>query len=56
MKITGDFFTSRNIEEFETMFEGAAYDRTSILKILENADLQSFLGDVTAEELAEVIV
>ena len=56
VKITGDFFTSRNIEEFETMFEGAAYDRTSILKILENADLQSFLGDVTAEELAEVIV
>ena len=56
VKITGDFFASQNIEEFEAMFEGVAYDRPSVLEVLEKADLKSFLGDVTAEELAEVIV
>lgn len=56
LKLTGDFFTSRDIEEFEDMFTGVQYTRDAIMEVLKKADLKSFLGDVTAEELIEVIV
>ena len=38
------------------MFAGVPYDREVILAVLRNAELGSYLGDVTAEELADVIV
>ena len=56
VKIIGDFFASKDIEELEAMFAGVPYDREGILAVLRNADLGSYLGDVTAEELADVIV
>lgn len=56
VKITGDFFASKDIEELEAMFAGVSYDREAILTVLRNADLGSYLGDVTAEDLADVIV
>lgn len=56
VKITGDFFASKDIEELEAMFAGVPYDREGILAVLQNAELGSYLGDVTAEELADVIV
>ena len=56
VRITGDFFSSREITDLEEMFAGVPYDRDSVLEVLRKADLEHFLGDVTAEELAEVIV
>jgi len=56
VKITGDFFASRDVAELEKMLEGISYDKESILEVLQHADLTSYLGDVTAEELAEVMV
>lgn len=56
VRISGDFFSSRDIEEFEQRFVGADYSRESLLAILRDSDLQGYLGDVTAEELIEVIV
>ena len=56
VKITGDFFASRDVEELENMLKGISYDRDSLLEVLKKADLESYLGDVTAEELADVIV
>lgn len=56
VKITGDFFASRDVAELEKMLEGISYDKESILEVLRQVDLTSYLGDVTAEELAEVIV
>ena len=56
LQITGDFFSSRDITELEQMLEGVQYEREALLQVLSEADLPSYLGDVTAEELVEVIV
>ena len=56
LELTGDFFPSADIEEFEAMFAGADYEREALLEILRSADLSKYLGNVTAEELADVIV
>lgn len=54
--ITGDFFSARDITEFESMFTGLAYERDALLTVLKQADLQGYFGDITAEELIDVIV
>lgn len=56
LKLVGDFFCSRPVEEFEAMFEGVDFTYDAVLKVLQEADLSSYLGDVTAEELIEVII
>jgi lipoate-protein ligase A len=56
LELTGDFFPSGDIEEFEAMFVGVDYDREALLEVLQRADLSKYLGNVTAEELADVIV
>ena len=56
LKITGDFFAARDIEEFEDMFIGCEYERDALREVLEAADLTSYLGDVTPEELLAIIV
>ena len=56
LQITGDFFSSRDIAELEQMLEGVQYEREALLQVLSEADLPSYLGDVTAEELVDVIV
>lgn len=56
VKITGDFFTSREIGELEELLSGLPYEREAILAALQEADPGSYFGDVTAEELADVIV
>lgn len=56
VKIMGDFFSSRDIAELEKMFVGAEYEKDSLLLLLREAELDAYFGDVTAEELAEVIV
>ena len=56
VKLVGDFFASREIKELESMMEGCGYNAEEMLKVLRNADLKSYLGDVTAEELIAVIV
>ncbi|MDO4869015.1 MAG: lipoate--protein ligase [Bacillota bacterium] len=56
VKITGDFFAARDITELEERFHGCEYTPEGILSVLSEADLVSYLGDVTAGELADVIV
>ena len=56
VKIRGDFFASKEIGELEEMLVGVPYEREALLAVLRKADLGAYLGDVTAEELAEVIV
>lgn len=56
VKLVGDFFASRDIGELEDMLEGYEYTPEVLLDVLGSADLTSFLGDVTAEELVGVIV
>lgn len=56
LKITGDFFTSGNIEEFEKKFCGIEYNKKEIMDVLQETDLANLFGDVTAEELVQIIV
>lgn len=56
LELTGDFFPSGDIEEFEAMFVGVDYEREALLEVLQEADLGKYLGDVTAGELADIIV
>lgn len=56
LKLVGDFFCSKPVEKFEDMFRGVEYTHDSLMAVLSGADLGSYLGDVTAEELIEVIV
>lgn len=56
VKIMGDFFSTRDITELEKLLRGALYDRESLLLILQAAELDEYFGDVTAEELVDVIV
>ena len=56
VKITGDFFASRDVEELEARLTGLPYEREPLLQAMREADLEGYLGDVTAEELADVIV
>lgn len=56
VKITGDFFASRNVAELEHSLIGIPYEHDALLRVLQETDLASYLGDVTAEELVRVIV
>ena len=56
LKITGDFFSGRDISQFEKTFVGVPYEKDEIFRVLIANDLASYLGDITAEELIEVIV
>ena len=56
LDIRGDFFPARDIAELEAAFEGCEYTADALAGILERADLESYFGDVTAEELLAVIV
>ena len=56
VKVTGDFFATRDIEAFEHMLVGIDFTREALEAVFEKADLQGFFGDVTAEELLNVIV
>lgn len=56
LKITGDFFSSGDISEFEQAFIGESYEREALLSVLSKLDIRHYLGDVTAEELIAVIV
>lgn len=56
VRITGDFFAAKDIRELERAFENCEYTKAALGEVLRGADLTGYLGDVTAEELLEVIV
>ncbi len=54
-KIYGDFFGLGDIEDVENALVGVQYDRQSVKETLDNLDLKKYLGDVTADELVDLI-
>ena len=54
--IMGDFFASKDIVKLESSLEGVEYERLKLLEILKQMDLESYLGEISAEELVDVIV
>ena len=53
-KIFGDFFASKPIEEFENKLIGLPHNIDVILKFLEENDIQSYFGKVTASEIIDL--
>lgn len=56
IKIFGDFFASRPIEEFEKLFIDQSHNIEIIREILSETDLQSYFGNVEVEEIMPLFV
>lgn len=56
LQLIGDFFSGGDIKDFTKLFEGVKYDRDSIMKVLNETDLNYFLGDITPEEIINTIL
>lgn len=52
-KIYGDFFGTREVEEFEKLFLGVPYREEDINKIIDDAPTHQFFSNITKEELKE---
>ncbi|MBD8003806.1 lipoate--protein ligase [Bacillus norwichensis] len=54
-KIFGDFFGIGDVHDIEERLIGVKYDRSEIAKALENVDIQHYFGNVTKEEIIELL-
>ena len=54
-KIYGDFFGLGDIKDVEDHLVGIKYDRESFTKALEKVDINRYFGNVTAEELINLL-
>ena len=54
VKIFGDFFASKPIEEFEEKLMGVKHEEESIRPLLISMQLQDFFGQVSADELMKL--
>lgn len=54
VKIFGDFFASKPIEELENRLTGEKHSIQSIAKVLEAIDLTEYFGKVRSEEILEL--
>lgn len=55
IKMFGDFFGMGEIEDVEDVLRGTKYELKSIEAALEKVDLNKYIGNVTAEQVAEII-
>lgn len=54
-KIFGDFFGLGDIKDIEDALTGVRFERSSVLEVLSDINLNKYLGDVSAEELTNLI-
>ncbi|MCY3035467.1 MULTISPECIES: lipoate--protein ligase [Aerococcus] len=54
-KIYGDFFGLGEISDVEEALDGVKYDRQAMVDALSDLDLNKYLGDITAEELVDIV-
>ena len=54
IKIFGDFFASKPIEELEQLLINVKHDEKSIKKILETVNIKDYFGKVNIEELINI--
>ena len=55
IKMFGDFFGLGEIEDVENQLRGVKYELNSIKNALEKVDLNKYIGNVTAEQIAGII-
>ena len=54
-KIFGDFFGLGDIKDIEDALTGVRFERSSVQEVLSDINLNKYLGDVSAEELTDLI-
>ncbi|GIN19272.1 MAG TPA: lipoate--protein ligase [Bacillus bacterium] len=54
-KIFGDFFGIGDVSDIEGRLTGIKYERSEIARALENVDIQHYFGNVTKDEVIELI-
>lgn len=55
IKMFGDFFGLGEIADVENQLRGVKYEFNSIKNVLEEVDLNKYIGNVTAEQIAQII-
>lgn len=55
LKVFGDFFGRGEIKDVEDALVGVKYDKAALQEALGQLDLQKYFGNVTAEELLELL-
>ncbi|MEA4826228.1 MAG: lipoate--protein ligase [Clostridium sp.] len=53
--VNGDFFSLCDMKEFLDKFKGIRYERESIEQFLNSVELTKYFGEITAEEIVNVI-
>jgi lipoate-protein ligase A len=56
LRIFGDFMGRRDVAELESLLRGVAYDRDAMLAAIGDADLSSYFGDVSREEVLGLLL
>ena len=54
-KVYGDFFGSKDVEEFQNNLNGTNYEKQSIKAVIEEEPLDKYFGNITKEELLDLI-
>lgn len=55
IKIFGDFFGLGEIEDVEDKLHGTKYEKDAIQSVLEDVNLNKYIGDLSAKEFTELI-
>jgi lipoate---protein ligase len=55
LRIFGDFMGRADVAELEVRLRGVVYERTAMVSALGDADLATYFGDVSREEVLEVL-
>ena len=55
MKVYGDFFSRKGIEEFTELFRNVRYEKNEIYSILKSLDLEDYFGPITVDEIINTI-
>ncbi|HVZ79002.1 MAG TPA: lipoate--protein ligase [Gemmatimonadaceae bacterium] len=55
IRLFGDFMGRRDVAELEARLTGAPYDRASVAAALAGADVSEYFGDVTLDNVLDVI-
>ncbi|MHC6180621.1 lipoate--protein ligase [Clostridium sp. JNZ X4-2] len=55
IRFFGDFFSKREIGEFEKRFIGVRYDKDEVLRLLESVDVGMYMYSINAKNIIEVM-
>ncbi|MDP2300951.1 MAG: lipoate--protein ligase [Ignavibacteria bacterium] len=55
LKIYGDFFGQKDVKEIELLLTGVKYESSELHKILQYVDVTEYFGNISLDELMEVI-